>query len=74
MYAIRYYRTPKVAALWRRAGIDKPAGWVSGKGVYPTIFAAQRDVDLLVARGVHAEVINNHFAWATMSHRNEADQ
>ena len=58
MYTIKYYRTPEVAAMWQRAGIDKPAGWVSGKTVYPNIFAAQRDVDLLLKRGVNAEVIN----------------
>jgi len=62
MYVIRYYRTPEVAAIWRRAGVDKPAGWVSGKCIYPNIFAAQRDVDRLVERGVSAEVVNNHFA------------
>lgn len=57
-YAIKYYRTPAAAELWRRAGVDKPAGWVTGQTEYRSIFDAQRDVRRLTARGVHAEVIN----------------
>jgi hypothetical protein len=57
-YVIKYYRTPDVSQAWRRSGIDKPAGWVVGKAVYPTIFAAQRDADYFTAHGITAEVVN----------------
>lgn len=40
-YTIRYYRNQDTAAAYRRAGIDKPAGWVTSTHPMPLTAAAK---------------------------------
>jgi hypothetical protein len=44
-YTIRYYRSPEWAERFKRAGMHKPAGWVTSSTRYSKREDAQRVVD-----------------------------